>query len=142
MPTLRTLVINRPVDQVFAFFADPANDMKWRPHVKEISADGPIRVGSKIHQVIAGPRGRGIPADIEVTACDPAARYAFRVTAGPARPVGEYLFSPDGDGTAVTFSLHAQLSGIKKLLMSKPVQNSMNGEMAALDTAKGVIEGT
>jgi len=29
---------------------------------------------------------------------------------------------------------------LKKVLMSKPVQNSMNGEMAALDTAKALIE--
>jgi hypothetical protein len=36
--------------------------------------------------------------------------------------------------------LRAQLSGVKKVVMSKPVQNSMTGEMAALDTAKALIE--
>lgn len=137
----RTLVIDRPVDEVFAFFADPANDIKWRPHVKEISARGAMGVGAQIHQVIAGPGGRGIPADIEVTVYEPATRYAFRVIAGPARPVGEFRFAPEGDGTAVTFSLRAELSGVKKLFMSRPVQSSMNGEMAALDTAKAIIEG-
>ena len=137
----RTLVIDRPVDEVFAFFANPANDKKWRPGVKEVSAAGPVEVGAKIHQVVAGPGGRGIPADIEVTVCDPPTRYAFRVTAGPVRPVGLYRFTLNGDGTAVTFSLFAQLTGIKRLLMSRPVQNAMNGEMAALDTARAIIEG-
>ena len=42
----------------------------------------------------------------------------------------------------MTFQLRAELSGLKKAVMSKPVQTSMNGEMVALDTAKALIEGT
>ena len=136
----RTITIDRPPDQVFAFFSDPANDRAWRPHVKEIAAQGPARVGATIHQVVEGPGGRGIPADIEVTAYEPSTRYAFRVIAGPARPVGEFRFSPSGAGTLVAFSLRAELGGIKGLLLGRPVQSSMNGEMAALDKAKSLIE--
>jgi len=135
----RTIVINRPADQVFAFFADPANDQKWRAHVKEVAAEGPAQVGSRIHQV-EGPGGRGIAADIEVTAYEPPTRYAFQVVAGPARPKGEYRFTPSGSGTQVAFSLSADLGGWKKLLLSGPVQGSMDGEMRALDTAKRLLE--
>jgi len=38
--------------------------------------------------------------------------------------------------------LAADLRGIKKLLLSRPVQTSMNGEMQALDRAKAAIEGS
>ena len=75
-----------------------------------------------------------------VSAYEPPTRYAFKVTSGPARPVGEYRFTTSGNATEVTFMLRAQLSGVKKVVMSKPVQDSMTGEMAALDTAKAVIE--
>ena len=136
----RTIVIDRGPNQVFAFFTDPANDQKWRPHVKEIAAEGPAGIGSRIHQVVDGPGGRGIAADIEVTAYEPPRRYAFQVVAGPARPRGEFHFAPSGNGTEVRFSLDAELGGFKKLLLSRPVQSSMDGEMAALDTAKGIIE--
>ena len=136
----RTIVIDRPPDQVFAFFADPANDRAWRPYVKEISAEGSAGVGATIHQVVEGPGGRGIPADIEVTGYDPPSRYAFRVTAGPARPIGEFRFAPSGAGTSLTFSLKADLGGLKGLLLGRPIQGSMNGEMAALDKAKALIE--
>ena len=136
----RTIVINRSADQVFAFFADPANDQKWRAHVKEVAAEGPARVGSRVHQVVEGPGGRGIAADIEVTAYEPPTRYAFQVVAGPARPKGEYRFTPSGSGTQVAFSLSADLGGWKKLLLSGPVQGSMDGEMRALDTAKRLLE--
>ena len=79
----RTIVVDRRPDQVFAFFADPANDRAWRTHVKEIAALGPAGVGATIHQVIEGPGGRGLPPIIEITAYDPPTRYAFRVVAGP-----------------------------------------------------------
>ena len=62
------------------------------------------------------------------------------MVAGPARPRGEFRFAPSGAGTQVSFSLAADLGGWKKLLMSGPVQRSMDGEMAALDTAKRMIE--
>lgn len=136
----RAIVIDRPPDEVFAFFADPGNDLKWRPHVKEIAAQGPAGVGSTIHQVLIGPGGRDLPADMGVVAYEPSRRYAFQVTAGPARPAGEFVFAPSGSGTEVTLSLNAELSGIKKLILSKPVQRSMDGQMAALDTAKRLIE--
>jgi uncharacterized protein YndB with AHSA1/START domain len=136
----RTIVINRPIEDVFAFFTNPDNDAKWRPHVTEISATGPVSVGARIHQVVAGPGGRGIPADLEVTGYEPPSHYAFRVVAGPARPAGEFRLTPTGAGTEVTFSLGAELGGLKGLFMAKPVQRSMDGEMTALDTAKALLE--
>jgi uncharacterized protein YndB with AHSA1/START domain len=136
----RTITIDRPPDQVFAFFANPANDQTWRPHVKEIAAEGPAGMGRRIHQVVDGPGGRGIAADIEVTAYEPPTHYAFQVVAGPARPRGEFRFQPAGTGTNVDFSLSAEITGIKRFLLSGPVQKSMNGEMRSLDTAKRLIE--
>jgi hypothetical protein len=67
--------------------------------------------------------------------------HTFTVVAGPARPRGEYSFSSAGPGSPpVTFSLSADLTGFKKLLMSRPVQKSMDGEMASLDSAKKLVE--
>src|SRR6476646_9081461 len=99
----RVVTIQTTPEKAFAFFADPANDMRWRPGVKEISAMGTPAVGAKVHQVVAGPGGRGLAADIEITAYEPPTRYAFKAIAGPARPVGEYRFAPSGAGTSVTF---------------------------------------
>jgi uncharacterized protein YndB with AHSA1/START domain len=136
----RSVVINRPVEEVFAFFTDPSNELTWRTHVKEIAAEGPRAVGGRVHQVVAGPGGRGIPADIEITGYEPPSRYAFEVVTGPVRPTGEFRFADEHGTTTVSLSLSAELTGLKKLLMSRPVQRSMDGEVAALDRAKAVIE--
>ena len=136
----RTVTIDRPPDVVYTFFTDHANDPKWRPNVVEIEPINGAPVGKRIHQVIKGPGGRGLDADIEITANDPSARYSFRVVAGPVRPRGDFRFATAGGGTEVRFSLAADLSGLKKLLMSGAGQRSMDGEVAGLDTAKRVIE--
>ena len=139
----RTIVIMRPTIEVFGFFTDPTNDPKWRQHVKQVRADGPPRVGARIHQVIAGPLGIPIPGDIEITGYEPESRYAFAVVAGPVRPVGEFRFAPSEEGgTEVTLSLRAELTGMKQTLMHRAVQKSMDGEVTALNTAKRILERT
>ena len=141
MPSARrTIVVDRPVDEVFTFFTTPANDPRWRAHVKEINRHGPPAAGSMIHQVVLGPRGRGIPADIRITAYEPPNRYAFKVIAGPVRPEGEFRLMGAGSTTEVTLSLKAELTGLKKLLLSRSVQAAMDGEVAGLDTAKRLLE--
>ena len=141
MPRIqRRILIHRPVDEVFAFFTEPRNDPTWRPHVKEISATEPLGVGSTVHQLVKGPAGRRIPADLEVTAYDPQARYAFKVTQGPLRPTGEFRFTPVGGDTEVAFELRAELHGVKKFLLGRTVERTMESEVAGLDKAKAALE--
>ena len=136
----RTIVIARPPAEVYAFFADGENDKSWRPGVKLMHREGPLAVGTRYTQRITGPGGRQVPADVEITALDPDTRVAFRGVAGPVRPEGDYTFAPAEGGTSVTFTLDAELTGVKKLFMAKPVQKSMDAEMANLDKAKALLE--
>lgn len=135
-----TVRIHRPLADVFAYFADGENDVQWRPAVKEIARNGPIGPDMTYRQRIAGPGGRAITADYRMTAYEPDRHLAFEVTAGPVRPVGDYRFEPVDDGTEVTLKLSATLSGLKRLLMAKPVQQSMNAEVATLNHAKQILE--
>jgi uncharacterized protein YndB with AHSA1/START domain len=136
----RTIVIDRPQAEVFAFFADAENDPQWRQTVAMIKRDGPLDVGTHYTQRVAGPAGRQVPADIQVTTYEPDTKVAFRGVAGPVRPDGTYTFSEVEGGTSVTFSLTAELTGIRKLFMNSPVQKAIDAEMAALDKAKSVLE--
>ena len=136
----RTILINRPITEVFAFFADAENDPRWRSGVKEIQRQGELGAGTRYRQRIKGPGGRAITADIEVTAYEPDSHVAFQGVAGPVRPHGSYDFRDNGTATEVTFTLDAQISGIKKLFMGGAVQKSMDAEVAGLDRAKSVLE--
>ena len=136
----RSIVIGRPIAEVFAFFADAENDPQWRSHVMEIKREGPVGPGARYHQRLKGPGGRSIAADFDVTAFEPDKRWAFQVVTGPARPHGEFLFRTVELGTEVTFMLSAELSGVKGFLLSRPVQKSMDSEVAGLDRAKTILE--
>lgn len=137
----RSIVIRRPLSEVFAFFADPENDRQWRTGVKEISRQSGVGVGAVYRQRLAGPGGRPIPADIEITDYERDTRVGFRGIAGPVRPQGSYRFrAMPGPETEVTFTLSAELAGLKKLVMRRPVQRAMDGEMANLDRAKQLLE--
>jgi uncharacterized membrane protein len=136
----RTILINRPIAEVFAFFADAENDPRWRSGVKEIKRQGELGAGTRYRQRVKGPGGRAVPADIEVTAYEPESHVAFQGVAGPVRPHGNYEFHDKGTATEVTFTLDAQITGIKKLFMGGAVQKSMDAEVAGLDRAKSVLE--
>jgi len=105
--------------------------------IKRISGEG---VGTRYAQGVRGPMGRRIAADYEVTAFEANRRIDIQTTAGPVRPNGRYDFEATGGGTRLTFTLEAQLSGLRKLLMGSMVQRTMDGEVAALDQVKRILE--
>jgi uncharacterized protein YndB with AHSA1/START domain len=143
MPTLqRTITIDRPIEEVFAFFADVSNDPEWRGHgVKEISLEGEMRQGAHVHQKIAaGPFGAAVKADMDVVVYQPATALGFQVTTGPLRPRVDFTFAPADNGTTVNCSIAAPLTGIKKTVMGKMVRKNMAQEAAALNEAKRLLE--
>ena len=134
------VVINRPIEDVFGFVADGEKCPQWRPGVidiKRISGDG---VGTRYAQGVSGPMGRRIAADYEVTVYEPNRRLEFQTTTGPARPHGSYELAATDGGTRLTFSLDAQLTGIRKLLMGSAVQRTMASEVRNLDRLKRLLE--
>jgi len=136
----RSIIVNRPIADVFAFFADSENDPKWRSGVTEIKRQGALGAGATYRQRIAGPSGRSMSADTLIAALETNSHVAFKVTSGPVRPQGEYHFRSVAEGTEFTFALNVELSGIRKLLMSAQVQKSVDAEMSNLDKAKQVLE--
>ena len=136
-----TISIARPPDAVFAYLLDGEKCPQWRSGVldiKRVSGDG--GVGTRYAQGVHGPMGRRIAADYEVTVCEPNQRVEFQTLAGPARPHGRYDLAAEDGGTRLTFSLDAELGGIKQLLMGSAVQRTMESEVKALDRLKTVLE--
>ena len=56
------------------------------------------------------------------------------------RPTGEYRFEAVAGGTRVTFTLSAEVTGLKGLVMGRAVQSSMNAEVASLARLKTLLE--
>jgi uncharacterized membrane protein len=137
----RSITINRPIEDVFAYVAKGENGLKWRSGVLALTHASGEGVGSIYRQSVKGPMGRRIAADYEITAYQAPTHIAYKAIKGPVRPTGEYRMEKAGEGkTKVAFSLDAQLGFLKRLLMGRAVQGSMNAEMRALDKLKKVLE--
>lgn len=132
--------IRRPIGEVFAFVADGTNAQRWRPGVLDVSHQSGEGQGAVYRQGVKGPGGRRIAADYEVTAFEPNRRLAFRAIAGAVRPSGEYRFEEIGEGTTVSLSLEATLTGWKRLLMGRAVRSTMDAEVRNLDALKSILE--
>ena len=137
----KTVVIQRPVAEVFQFILDGENNKLWRHSVTEIkrSTSKPDRVGAKFMQRNKGPCGRQISADYEITECEANKVVSFKVTTGPARPLGTFILEKDGAGTKVTFKLHYEPRGFAKL-MDSVINKTMQSEVAALVEMKTYME--
>lgn len=138
-----TVTVSRPPQDVFDYLAEGTHNREWRAGVLEISrtsaSDG---LGATYRQVLAGPGGRRIDGDYQVTVFDPPRRLGFQVTAGPARPAGVFELSENADqSTRVRFSLDLSPAGLMKL-MTPMITRQMRREVAQLDNLKAILERT
>ena len=138
-----TVTISRPQREVFDYIAAGTHNGEWRTGVLEIertsASDGE---GATYRQVLAGPGGRRIDGDYQVTAFDRPRLLQFQVTAGPARPAGVFELSESTDqSTRVRFALDLNPAGAMKL-MTPMITKQMRREVAQLDNLKAVLERT
>ena len=133
--------INRTANDVYAFLADGLNNKLWRPAVKAVAlASGEAgNQGAVYSQTIAGPGGRTIAGDYEITAAQPGKRLDFQVIAGPARPTGSFTLDENNGGTTVRFALDLQPKGFMKL-MGSMITKTMESEVGQLGQLKSVLE--
>jgi uncharacterized membrane protein len=136
----RSVSINRPAADVFAFVADGANAPEWRSGVVDIKHESGEGVGTVYRQRVRGPMRRRIAADYEITVYDVNKKLEFKAIAGPVRPAGGYRFHEANGKTKVTFWLKGELRGWKRFVLGRSVQKSMDAEMKSLDRLKEVLE--
>ena len=138
-----TVTVTRPQQDVFDYLADGTHNREWRTGVLEIrrtSADA--GQGATYRQVLAGPGGRRLDGDYQITVFHPPGRLEFQVTAGPARPAGVFELTSDAEGsTRVRFSLDLDPAGVMKL-MTPMITRQMRREVAQLDNLKAILERT
>ncbi len=108
-------VINRPVEEVFAFLSNPENDPKWRSGIEvKKTSEGPIGVGATYRTVVTA-LGRRIEGEIEFTEYEPNRRCATKTKSGPIPVESQWTFERVEGGTRVDVTLVAEPGGFFKL---------------------------
>jgi carbon monoxide dehydrogenase subunit G len=137
----KSILINRPQQEVFDYVTDPANDAKYQSgsEAAEWTSEGPVGVGSTLRSVNKF-MGRKIEGISEVTAWDPPNQYAQKSVGGPVPFEMKMVLAAKDNGTQLTLSGQAELGGFFKLaegLVGKQLEKQMEGD---LETLKRLME--
>ena len=134
-----SIVINRPVAEVFAFATNPANNVKWQEGLVEsrMASSGPMGVGAQVVDVRKF-LGRDMDSKLEVTAFEPNKPFAEKVVSGPLKFEITQTFEPSGDGTKVSLVAQGEPGGFFKLaegMVQKQLQSQLEGDAGRLKKA-------
>jgi uncharacterized protein YndB with AHSA1/START domain len=134
-------IIERPVEEVFAYIGDQTNAPAWQSGLVEVrrTTEGPLGVGTK-HTLIRMFMHRRMEAENEYVAYEPNRRITFKVTSGPMRAEASYLFEAVAEGTRVTSTIEMDASGLLSLaepLIAAGLRREVN---AAIPVLKDLLE--
>jgi len=123
----KSMVIKRPIEEVFAYVGDQTNTPRWQSGLVEVRrlTDGPPRVGTQ-HAFVRRFMGRKMEA--------------FRTITGPVALEASYLFEAVAGGTKLTSRIEMDASGLVRL--AEPlIARSLKREMdAGFATLRGLLE--
>ncbi len=129
-----SVVIHRPLAEVFAILSNLENNMRWRSGMiaAEKISTGPIDVGTT-YRMINSLFGRQVEGQAVVTEYELNRKYATVNKSG--LPIEtQRIFEPVNGGTRVTFAVKAELGGFFNL--AKPLFTTIGKRRLERDAAK------
>jgi uncharacterized protein YndB with AHSA1/START domain len=140
-----SVVINRPVEEVFEFVTNPKNDLLWESGAleSEQTSEGPMGVGTTLRSVSL-MMGRRMEMTAEVTEYEPNRKIKYKGASGPMSIEASYTFEPVEGGTRVSFvgegetrGFFKRLFGLADSIVVRMMQRSMLTHFASL---KDILE--
>lgn len=112
-----SVVINRPVEEVFDYVTKPENTPRWQSGMvaSERIAGGPMSVGTQFTEV-RRMMGREMDQTMEVTAYEENRRWSFRSIEAAMPHEAHLTFEPVGDGTRINLTSIGRPAGLMKLV--------------------------
>jgi uncharacterized membrane protein len=135
-----TIVVGKPVHEVFQFLAEGRNNLLWRPSVLDVTlrSGKPGSVGTVYKQGLKGPKGKRIDADYEITGVKQNEELNFQVVTGD-KAKGKFFLASVSEGTRVRFSLDYEARGFGKLVEAN-LSKILQQEVMHLSNLKRYLE--
>jgi uncharacterized membrane protein len=137
-----SVVVARPVDEVFELVADLRRTPEWQTSLERLEVDGEgVAVGTHGTEVRRGG-GRKLESRFEVTALDPGRRLAIETRSSSVEADVEFAFADVEGGTRVQFELELRLRGALRFM--EPVIRSQVERQSHddLERLKALLEGS
>jgi uncharacterized protein YndB with AHSA1/START domain len=125
-----TVVIDRPIEEVFDFLADGTNDQKFSPRVLEIrkATDGPPGVGT-VYASTVKDAGVKTKREFRLTEFERPSRIRWTEISKNiiTVPEGGYDLAPEGSGTRLSFYNRFEGHGFGKLMAPLALRSAIKG---------------
>jgi uncharacterized protein YndB with AHSA1/START domain len=132
-----SILVARPPAEVFAFMADPAKAARWRTHL--VSSKGAsAAVGDRVVQTYSY-EGKTSSVELVVSKYEPP-EYLQYTAEKPVRAVFTFHCRPDGDGTRVSMTMAATVSGAAALFAGRIEREADQLLRSDLSRLKAVLE--
>ena len=135
------LVINRPIEEVFAFVSNSENLPRWRTTTLEVKKTSKESLG--VGDTFRGRftfLGRQFDGNIVVTAHEPNRVYGGKMAEGPFPLETRYTLEPVENGTHVTFVAEGEPGGFFKLAEPLVVSMAKRAYETDLQNLKELLE--
>ena len=136
-----TVLIARPIEDVFPFLSDLENIPKWNYAIVETRkiSEGPVGVGTIYQQVRSVPNRS--EERLEITTFHPPHQLAIRGQLGPFASHLFYALDAIPEGTRVTNTVELEHHGAGRLLGRVAVPRVREAVAANLGRLKQLLEG-
>jgi uncharacterized membrane protein len=112
----RSIEIDRPIDEVWAFVHDTSKDALWQTTLREseLLTERPLGVGTRVREL---RQFLGVRVELawEVTEYEPNRKSSIKGVSGPVPLKGSYLLEPVTGGTKFTVIGELDAHGLFKL---------------------------
>lgn len=111
------IVVEKPIESVFAFVSDPANTPRYQPDIvsSQVETPGPVRRGTRFKETMKmGPWK--VDSSCEVVEHERPGRVTFEATGRTLRYRCHFTFEPVPEGTRIRIAGTAQLQGWWRLM--------------------------
>lgn len=136
----KSIVINRPIEEVFAFVSDSRNQTEWDTDVLEIrlTPDNLIAVGTEIHEVRRF-LGRKVESVSQVVEYEPPTKYT-RSGTSPFPLTGYITLEPASEGTRVNWKWEGKPGGFFALAEKMITTSFAKAAESDLTNIKNILE--
>ena len=136
-----SVLIARPIEEVFAFVEDARNRPRWDDSVdsEELTSPEPISVGTTVRTRLRS-MGREYVYTWEVVEHRPPSRMRIESTSGPFPTTLEYELGERDGATALDFSLSGRPSGVLRLFEPVIARNTQRNIDRGFARLKQLLE--
>jgi ligand-binding SRPBCC domain-containing protein len=140
-----SIVIQRPVEVVFAYVCDFSNVPRWDPTKSElrVTPEGPVGLGTTVHMVTSFQSlglNLKLASTMEVTAYEANRKYTMTATSGPFPFEFYFLVEPAEGGAWLTMGVQAEVGGFYKFVEGVLVSRVKKEQVEQVGRLKGLLE--